>query len=75
MSFAETNSIKTIVESQFGYFPLIWMFRSRRVNNKINRLHECPIRKFYKTVIALTWTCLKKQIVYHLSKKHSILRM
>ena len=29
--------------SQFSYCPLIWMFHSRLINNKINRLHErCP---------------------------------
>ena len=27
-------------ESQFNYCPLIWMFHSRDVNNKINHLHE-----------------------------------
>ena len=26
--------------SQFSYSPLIWMFHSRLINNKINRLHE-----------------------------------
>ena len=26
--------------SQFSYCPLIWMFHSRLINNKINRLHE-----------------------------------
>ena len=32
--------IKTFIESQFNYCPLIWMFHSRTINNKINRLHE-----------------------------------
>ena len=27
------------IESQFNYFPLIWMFHSRTLNNKIKRLH------------------------------------
>ena len=26
--------------SQFSYCPLTWMFHSRKLNNKINRLHE-----------------------------------
>ena len=25
---------------QFSYCPLVWMFHSRRKNNKINRIHE-----------------------------------
>ena len=29
-----------IFNSQFSYCPLIWMFHSRIMNNKINRLHE-----------------------------------
>ena len=34
--------------SQFGYFPLVWMFHNRRHNNKINRLHEKMLRIIYK---------------------------
>ena len=40
--------LKTFIESQFGYWPLIWMFHSRRVNNKINHLHERSLRIVYK---------------------------
>ena len=32
--------MNTFFDSQFNYCPLIWMFRSRNLNNKINRLHE-----------------------------------
>ena len=32
--------MKTFIESQFNYCLLIWMFHSRNINNKINRLHE-----------------------------------
>ena len=32
--------MKTLIESQFNYCPLIWMFHSRTINNKINRLHK-----------------------------------
>ena len=31
--------IKTFFESQFNYCPLIWMFCSRTLNLRINRLH------------------------------------
>ena len=30
--------------SQFNYCPLIWMFHSRIINNKINRIHERCLR-------------------------------
>ena len=39
---------KSFIESQFGYCPLIWMFHGRRVNNKINHLHELSLRMVYK---------------------------
>ena len=32
--------MKSFIESQFGYCPLIWTFHDRGVNNKINHLHE-----------------------------------
>ena len=40
--------LKTFIKSQFGYCPLIWMFHSRKVNNKINHLHERSLRIVYK---------------------------
>ena len=36
--------MKTFIESQFNYYPLIWMFHSRTINNKVNRLHERALR-------------------------------
>ena len=39
--------MKTFIESQFNYCPLIWMFHSRTINNKINRLHERALRIVY----------------------------
>ena len=34
-------------DSQFIYYPLIWMFHSRNLRNKINRLHERYLRVIY----------------------------
>ena len=34
-------------DSQFKNCPLIWMFHSRNLNNKINRLHERCLRVIY----------------------------
>ena len=36
--------MKSFVTSQFGYCPLIWMFHSRRLNNKINSVHGRALR-------------------------------
>ena len=39
--------IKAFVSSQFAYCPLIWMFYSRQINHKINKLHERALRIVY----------------------------
>ena len=40
--------MKTFIESQFNYCPLTWMFHSRKLNNRINKLHERALRIVYK---------------------------
>ena len=39
-------------KAQFNYFPIIWMFHSRCLNNKINRLHERCLRMIYNEKIS-----------------------
>ena len=39
--------IKAFVSSQFAYCPLIWMFYSRQINHKINKLYERALRIVY----------------------------
>ena len=43
--------LKTFVESQFSYCPLIWMFCWRKMNKKINHIHERAIRLVYDDYI------------------------
>ena len=43
-----TTVMKSFVTSQFSYCPLIWMFHSRRLNNKINSIHERALRIAYQ---------------------------
>ena len=40
--------MKSFIESQFSYCPLVWMFHSRALNNRINKLHERGLRLVYK---------------------------
>ena len=40
--------LKTFIESQFSYCPLIWMFCSRTMNRKINHIHERALRLVYR---------------------------
>jgi len=44
--------LKTFFESQFSYCPLLWMFCSRKLNNKINRLHERALRVAYSDYVS-----------------------
>ena len=36
--------MKSFINSQFGYCPLVWMFHSRKINNRINKIHERALR-------------------------------
>ena len=38
---------KSFITSQFGYCPLIWIFHSRALSNKINSIHERALRITY----------------------------
>ena len=40
--------LKTFIESQFSYCPLVWMFCSNTLNNKINHIHERALRLVYQ---------------------------
>ena len=39
--------LKAFIESQFSHCPLIWMFCSRKMNRKINHIHERALRMVY----------------------------
>ena len=39
--------MKAFIHSQFGYCPLVWMFCNRKLNNRINRIHERALRIVY----------------------------
>jgi len=38
--------------SQFQYCQLAWMFHSRHLNNKINKIHERALRIAYKDYVS-----------------------
>ena len=49
MNLAQRRSImKAFICSQFGYCPLVWMFHSTKINNRINSLHERALRVVYR---------------------------
>ena len=50
-SYMDLDKRKTVMKSfflsQFSYCPLIWMCHSRKLNSRINRLHERSLRVVY----------------------------
>ena len=46
---------KAFFESQFKYCPLIWMFGSRRTNNRINELHDWALILVYDDYETSFW--------------------
>ena len=52
--------MKSFIESQFSYCPLIWMFCSIRMNNKINHIHERALRLVYDDYTSTFQELLRK---------------
>ena len=49
MDLSKRKSLmKAFIISQFNYCPLVWMFHSRKLNNRINNIHERALRLVYK---------------------------
>ena len=48
------NLMKAFITSQFSYCPLIWMFHSHNLNNKINRIHERALRLVYQNNLSFS---------------------
>ena len=62
--------MEAFIESQFNYFPLIWMFYSRTLNNKINRLQERALRIIYSDYKSLFCELLEKDKSFPIHHKH-----
>ena len=52
--------MRAFLTSQFQYCPLVWMFHSRKMNDKVNRLHERALRIAYKDYTASFVSLLEK---------------
>ena len=53
--------MKAFITSQFSYCPLVWMFHSRTMNNRINTLHEKALRLVYTNKPNLSFDDLLKE--------------
>ena len=41
-------TMKAFIASEFGYCPLVWMFHSRKLNSRVNKLDERALRIVYR---------------------------
>ena len=53
--------MNTFITSQFPYCPLVWMFNSRTLNNRINKIDERALRLAYKNEIFFSFDDLLKR--------------
>ena len=65
--------MKSFIEPQVGYCPLIWMFHGRWMNNKISYFHKHSLRLAYiKITIGISKTNLRRITCYCSSWKYSV---
>ena len=49
MTFDQRRLIlNSFIKSHFSYCPIVWMFHSRKLNERINHIHERTLRIVYK---------------------------
>ena len=44
--------MNSFILSQFGYCPLVWMFHSRELNTRINKIHHRSLRIVYQDTLS-----------------------
>ena len=66
--------LKTFIESQFSYCPLVWMFCPRKMNDKINHIHERALRLVYQDYTSSFDELLKKDgsLTFHHRNIHQV---
>ena len=62
--------MRSFIESQFNYCPLVWMFHSRTIHNKINKLHERALRIAYKDKSSTFEELLKKDKSFSIHERN-----
>ena len=53
-------TMKAFITSEFGYCPLVWMFHCRKLNSRVNKLHERALRIVYQDYISSFTELLEK---------------
>ena len=52
--------MKGFIASEFGYCQLVWMFHNRKLNGRVNRLHERALIIVYKDYASSLTELLEK---------------
>lgn len=60
----------TFIESEFNHCPLIWMFHSRTMHNKINKLHERALRIVYRDKSSTFEQLLEKDKAFSIHERN-----
>ena len=67
--------MRAFITSQFQYCPLIWMFHSRQLNKKINKIQERALRIVYKDAESTYSELLEKDCAVTIHTKNLQLLM
>ena len=65
--------VNSFITSQFSYYSLIWMFHSRRMEHRVNKIDERVLRLIYPSDSKLTFEELldrKKTVSIHQKNLH-----
>ena len=54
--------MKAFIACEFGYCPLVWMLHSRKLNSRVNKLHERALRIVYQDYASSFTNFLVKDI-------------
>ena len=55
--------VRSYFESQFKYCHLVWMFHRRKINNRINCLHEGALRMIHDDSTFLLLCLFQREII------------
>ena len=72
-NYMDTEKVKLIMRSfimsHFSYCPLIWMFRDRAINSRINKIHERALRLYTETLNPPLMNFLQRITQYQFTKE------
>ena len=67
--------LNAFITAQFSYAPAVWMFHSRKLNNRINHIHERALRLVYKDYISSFNELLLKNNSFRIHHRNLLLQL